>query len=398
MTPSFDICVVGGAGHVGAPLATVLAAAGLRTLALDRNAAAIATLKSGRMPFLEIGGEALLREALTRQTIGFSTDPSDCRGIPVIIITIGTPIDAYMNPVFSVLTDCIDTLLPNLENSQTLILRSTVPPGATEFVDHYLRSKGHIHPIAFCPERVTQGNAIAEIRELPQLISGTSPEAVETARRVFSVIARDIIEMSPREAELAKLITNAFRYITFAASNQLYCLVESSGVDFKALLTKMKSGYPRMSAFVGPGFSAGPCLMKDTMQLLSFAQERFSLGHEAMRINEGLPNFIVERLSRRIDLSQSIVGILGMAFKANSDDIRESLSYKLRKTLRYNGARVLCTDEHVPDPEFLPLEQVVRQADVLIVGAPHDAYRNLIVPKGKIVEDVWNILKPAGAA
>jgi UDP-N-acetyl-D-mannosaminuronic acid dehydrogenase len=392
MSGSYDVCVLGGGGHVGAPLAITLAAAGVRTLVLDRNQDVLAALAAGRIPFLERGGDELLRVALKLGTIGFSSQAADCTGIPVIIITIGTPIDEYLNPVLRVVSDTIEELLPHLADSQTIVLRSTVAPGVTEYLHRFLQGKGRQCPIAFCPERVTQGNAIEEIRELPQLISGTSPEAVATARKLFEHIAPSVIEMTPREAEFAKLVTNAFRYVTFAAANQIYTIVETAGVDFNRLLSKMKQGYPRMASFPGAGFAAGPCLMKDTMQLLSFGQHLFSLGHEAMRINEGLPNFVVQRLSTEIDLTRAKVGILGMAFKGNSDDIRDSLAYKLRKILQFSGAEVLCTDEHYVDADFLPAEQVVALADALIVAAPHNAYRSLSIPSGKLVVDLWDVL------
>ena len=294
----YDLCIIGGAGHVGAPLAIVLARHGCRTLIHDINHAAMATIKSGRMPFREVGGESMLREVLDMGTLGFSDQLADIAGVPVLILTIGTPIDEFHNPTFSVLTSVVDAMLPHLNDEQTIILRSTVCPGATEFIDRYLRQKGKGCPLAFCPERVVQGRAIEEIQKLPQLISGTSARAVEAARAVFGRIAPELIELTPAEAEYAKLICNAYRYIQFAATNQLYMMVESAGIDYNRLLAKMRQGYPRMSSIPGPGFAAGPCLMKDTMQLFAFEKHNFMLGQVAMAINEGLPHFLVSQIAR----------------------------------------------------------------------------------------------------
>jgi UDP-N-acetyl-D-mannosaminuronic acid dehydrogenase len=237
-----------------------------------------------------------------------------------------------------------------------------------------------------------QGKGIEEIGTLPQLISGTSPAAVESAKRLFCKIAPEVVEMSPREAEFAKLICNAFRYIQFAATNQLYMMVESAGLSYHALLAKMKHGYPRMGGIPGPGFAAGPCLMKDTMQLFAFEKHNFILGQVAMTINEGLPNFLVERLAAHRDLKTSRVGILGMAFKADIDDIRDSLSYKLGKLLRFHGADVLYSDEHATDPTFVSKEEIIARSDVVIVGVPHRAYGKLAVPSQLEVIDLWGIL------
>ncbi|MCX8090176.1 MAG: nucleotide sugar dehydrogenase [Verrucomicrobiae bacterium] len=393
MKTRYDVAVVGGAGHVGVPLSLVMADRGLRTLIFDINTAAVETLRSGRLPFMEEGGEPLLRRALRRQMLGFSQDPAQLRGIPAVVVTIGTPIDEFLNPNFSLLTRCIDGLLPHLTASQTIILRSTVAPGATDFLERYLRRRGSKVGLAFCPERVVQGRGVIEIQEIPQLIAATSPRALRVARELFSKIAPRVIEMTPLEAEFAKLICNTFRYITFAATNQLYMMCSQAGIDYLRLLEKVREGYPRMAYIPGPGFAAGPCLMKDTMQLFAFGRHSFPLGQVAMTINEGLPNFVVEQLRRRMDLRNKRIGILGMAFKADSDDIRDSLSYKLAKILRFEGAEVLASDEYVRDPNFLPKEEVCRRAQVIIIGVPHKAYRTLKFPRGVEVVDLWGITR-----
>ena len=195
----YDVCIVGGAGHVGAPLALVLAKHGLRTLIYDINRAALDQLASGKMPFLEIGGEELLREVLPTGRLGMSSDITDLAGIPHIMLTIGTPIDEFHNPMLRVVLDCVDTLLPHLLDGQTIILRSTVFPGVTDHVDQYLRNHGKQVYVAFCPERVVQGHSIKELQTLPQIVSGTTKEAEEIAVRLFSKIAPSIVtSQSPR--------------------------------------------------------------------------------------------------------------------------------------------------------------------------------------------------------
>jgi len=389
---NWDVCVVGGAGHVGVALALILADNGFKTLVLDVNEAALETMAAGRLPFFEQGGEALLKKVLAGGGLAFSSDAKTVAQAAFVVVTIGTPVDEFHNPEVSNLTRCFDELMPYLRDDQTIILRSTVAPGTTTYIDNYLRRRGKKARLAFCPERVVQGKGVQEIGALPQLISGTSPEAIAEAKKLFSKIAPELVEMSPLEAEFAKLICNAYRYIEFAATNQLYMMVERAGLDYGQLLSKMKRGYPRMESIPGPGFAAGPCLMKDTMQLFAFQKHDFILGQVAMTINESLPNFIVERLTTHFDLGKTRVGILGMTFKAESDDIRESLSYKLGKLLRFHGAEVFYSDEYAKDPTFVDKETLVRQSDVVIVGVPHNAYRSLQVPAEKHVVDLWSIL------
>ena len=390
--PSCDVCVVGGAGRVGLPLALVLADSGFKTLILDINETALKTIAQGAMPFREEGGQTLLKKVNGTGRLTFSSEANSITRAAVVVLTVGTPIDEFHNPNLSLLIRCLEGLIPHLRDEQTIILRSTIAPGTTNYIDGYLRSRGKKIGLAFCPERVVQGKAIEEIRALPQLVSGTSPEALAAAKTLFSKIAPEVVEMSPLEAEFAKLVCNAFRYMQFAATNQLYMAVESAGLDYCELLSKMKRGYPRMGSIPGPGFAAGPCLMKDTMQLFAFQKHNFVLGQMAMTINEGLPNFIVEQLARRFDLRTKRVGILGMAFKADSDDIRDSLSYKLGKLLRFHGADVSYSDEYAKDPTFVDKETLVRECDVIILGVPHAAYRSLHVPREKEIVDLWSAL------
>lgn len=392
---SYDICVIGGAGHVGVPLALVLADSGFRTLILDTNKTAMEMLARGQLPFLEEGGEELLKKVLTSGRLHFLSDPKDiahAAEADFVVLTIGTPIDEFHNPNLSLLTRCLDGLLPHLRDDQTIIVRSTVAPGTTSFIDSYIRRNGRKMRLAFCPERVMQGKGIEEIRALPQLVSGTSSEAVAAAKSIFLRIAPEVVDMTPLEAEFAKLICNAFRYIQFAATNQLYMMVERAGLNYNDLLAKMKRGYSRLEGIPGPGFAAGPCLMKDTMQLFAFQKHNFILGQVAMTINEGLPNFIVETLAAKFDLAKTRVGILGMAFKAESDDIRDSLSYKLGKLLRYHRAKVFYSDEYVSDPTFIDKEELVRVCDVVIVGVPHRAYKTLSIASNVKVVDLWGVV------
>ena len=216
-----------------------------------------------------------------------------------------------------------------LRDGQILILRSTVFPGTSQHIQNRLFDEGLDVRIANCPERVTQGHALTELGKYPQIISAFDTETLSAVRELFSRIAREFVEMTPIEAELSKLMTNSWRYIQFAIVNQFYMIATQHGLDFDRILHGCRHHYGRMADAPGPGFAAGPCLVKDTMQLAAFSQNQFVLGHSAMLINEGLPNHLIEMCKREMDLSRKTAGILGMAFKADSDDPRDSLSYKL---------------------------------------------------------------------
>ena len=390
-----DLTVVGGGGHVGIPLVLAFAEAGFRVNVHDVDGAVLDTLRAGRLPFIELGGEELLATALARKQLVFTSQAADIAPRTPVIITIGTPIDEFLNPVRKVVQDCIDALLPHLTDGQLLVLRSTVFPGTTDWLDGYLKRRGRELLVAFCPERVVQGKGVAELKETPQIISGTTPAAAQAAAALFSPIACELVMATPREAEFAKLFNNAYRYIEFAIANQFYMIAKSAGLDYRHIAHAMKHNYPRARGIPRPGLAAGPCLFKDTMQLAAFAQNQFSLGHAAMLVNEGLVLHIVDDLDRRYDLAHMTVGLLGMAFKAEIDDTRSSLSYKFKKALGSMAAAVLTTDPFVKsDPELRPLEEVIAKSDLFILCAPHQAYRALDFA-GKPVVDVWGALENA---
>lgn len=390
-----DITVVGGAGHVGIPLVLALAEAGLRINVNDINPGSLDTLKNGRLPFTEYGAQAVLAKALADNRLVF-TNASDriSTGGPVII-TVGTPIDEFLNPVRRVVQDCIDGMLPRLADGQLLVLRSTVFPGTTDWLASYLQAKGRTLKVAFCPERVVQGYGLKELGTMPQIVSGTTPQAEREATALFERITPEVVVVSPIEAEFAKLFTNAYRYIEFAATNEFYLIAKSAGVDYQRVLMAMKHNYPRLKSIPRPGFAAGPCLVKDTMQLSAFARNQFGLGHAALLINEGLVLHVIDDIKRRRDLASTTVGLLGMAFKAESDDVRASLSYKFKKILSGQARAVLTTDPFVTtDPELMPLDDVIAKSDLLILCAPHAVYRDANF-KGKPVFDVWSHLEGA---
>jgi len=386
----YDICVVGGCGHVGLPLAITFAQRGLNVSIYDINERAVETVRSGRMPFLESGAELLLKRVIG-ETLTVANDPHLASQSRHVVVVIGTPVDEHLNPTFHTMRRFFATLLPHLKDGQCLILRSTVYPGTTEKVREMVATSGKQLHIAFCPERVAQGKAMEELTELPQIVSGCDAKAVTMASDLFGRIAKSIIVMTPMEAELTKIFANVWRYIQFATANQFFMIATDFSVDFYKIYDALTRDYPRMAGLPRGGFAAGPCLFKDTMQLAAANNNNFSLGHSAMLINEGLPNFLVRHAKLRYDLGGKRVGVLGMAFKGESDDPRESLSYKLRKILEYEAAEVLCTDVYIKDPTFLPLEEVIHRSDLLFIGTPHREYCTLDVPDCKPVIDIWNL-------
>lgn len=386
------IAVVGGGGHVGLPLALTFATGGFPTLIYDTDERRVAQILAGEMPFTEEGGPEALAQALSSGLLEASSSAQGLSRCEFLVLVVGTPVDEHLNPTFHAIHRVLDSCLEHLRDGQILILRSTVFPGISQHVRRYLADRGVRVGVSFCPERVAQGFSLREFRVLPQIISAFEPDTLERVRALFEVFSAELVELEPMEAELAKLMTNAWRYLQFAAVNQFYMIATRQGLDFERILHACRHNYPRMAGMPGPGLAAGPCLVKDTMQLASFSQNSFVLGHAAMLVNEGLPAFLIEMAERQTDLGDKTVGILGMAFKGDSDDPRDSLSYKMRKLLLLRSSAVLCSDPFVKDRSLVSLEEVLEKADVVFVAAPHRLYRSVRAPARVLVFDVWNCL------
>jgi len=392
LVPDFakDVVIVGGCGHVGLPLGLTLADAGCAVVCFDRDAAAVDKVRAAKMPFVERGADELLEQVLASGRFAASDDAAVIGEAEYVVVVVGTPVDEHLNPDPKYVLRTIEELLPVLRDGQVLVLRSTVYPGVTAMVERRLEQAGRAIDVSFCPERIAEGQALVELRSLPQIVSGRTDRAVARAQALFGRLTDSIVLLDVEEAELAKLFTNTWRYIKFAAANQLYMIANDFGLDFERIRDAVTYDYPRAADMPGAGLAAGPCLLKDTMQLAAFNNNNFTLGHASMMINEGLPLYLVARIEQRFELSECTVGILGMAFKGESDDIRSSLSYKLKRLLRFKANRVLCSDPYVStDPDLTPLDDVLARSDLLIIGAPHKQYADVVTDLPVI--DIWNL-------
>ena len=387
-----DVVVLGGGGHVGLPLSLAFAAAGLRVGIYDINQVTLDTIARGEMPFLEAGAEAVLAEVLASGRLVMSVDATMVRRTDQVVVVIGTPVDEFLGPSMTVFERAVEQLAPHLRQGALVVLRSTVYPSTTAYVAQALHDRGLEVDVAFCPERIAEGHALEELHALPQIVGADSERAAERAEALFCRLTAHTIRTTAREAELAKLFTNTWRYMKFAVANQFFMIAHHAGVDYSNVLRAIREDYPRAADLPGPGFAAGPCLFKDAMQLSAFTSDHFPLGQAAMQVNEGLPAYIVAALERRYSTLKGLtVGILGMAFKAESDDTRASLSFKLRKLLSWAGATVVCTDPYVRDPRITDIDTVLSSSKVIILGVPHAAYKNLVIG-GRDVVDIWGAL------
>jgi UDP-N-acetyl-D-mannosaminuronic acid dehydrogenase len=370
---------------VGIPLGLALASRNFDVTLVDINAPLVEKVNNGFLPFTEDGAEQILQAHISKNLIA-TTDVEKVRGQDVVIFVTGTPVDEHHTPKIHDMLKVINSYLHLMNRDQLIILRSTIFPGTTELIYSLLHDHFGTVKLAFCPERILQGRGIHEIFNLPQIIAAVSDDSYRAAEDVFSKISPKLIRLGAKEAELVKLITNTWRYLEFAAANAFYMMVENEGVDFYSVYNALRDDYPRAEHFPKAGLAAGPCLFKDTMQLSAFYQNNFFLGQSAMLVNEGLPDFLVNQLEKKMGpLAKKKIALLGMTFKANNDDTRESLSFKIKKLLEFKMAAVIMHDPYLEG--MAPLNEVLAAADGIILGTPHNEYKD--IPINVPFVDCW---------
>ena len=390
-----------GLGRVGLPLALALAERGLRVHGVDVNQEYLDYLSRGRMPFWEDGGEALLQRHHGNQLTS-GTDSAVVAECDYIVLTLGTPVDENMDPDLRQIDRALTALAPHLRKGQTLVLRSTVSPGTTRWVeakieDDFGLKVGRDLYLAFCPERIAEGRALEELTTIPQIIGGVDDVSTARAAELFKVLGVECLLTDDMSAELAKLFTNMYRYINFAVANEFMIIAGQHKRDINHIVNLVNHGYKR-GGLALPGFTAGPCLFKDGFFLVN--EIPFTdLITTSWKINESVPLFLVAGLKERLELRNKKAVIMGAAFKANSDDPRQSLSFKVKKALQRERANVVMHDPHIAGLDA-PLEEVLEGAAVVFVATNHAVYGSLsladlrrMVGGNCMVCDIWNIFK-----
>lgn len=382
------ISIVGGGGRVGLPLGIKLAEVGHKIAIIDFDEKRNELINQRIMPFNERDLDLVLRN-LTPEALFASSKNSYIENSDICIIIIGTPILENGLPSTNLLLNLVNNLIPCLKNTKLLMLRSTVYPGVTSEIINLIKQTDLNLEVSFCPERIAEGKAVEELQVLPQIIGADTDEAYVLSSRVFDGISREIIRVTIQEAELTKLFANAYRYINFAIANQFFEICLKNNIEWENVWHALKFKYPRAASFPTPGFTAGPCLVKDTQQLNYYFSNNFTLGKAALKINEYFPELIVERLDKLLKLQDKKVGILGMTFKGDVDDFRSSLSFRLKDVLENFAEIVYCSDALLKKDYFIEKSELIELSDIIIVAAPHHSYKDVITKKP--VVDIWRI-------
>lgn len=394
-----------GIGRVGLPLALfIVNNSSSQVFGIGRNESKISEVNSGKMPFMEKDAAGILKAHIGKQFIA-TTDYKYIRKSDYIILTLGTPVDANMNPVYSQINESLLNALAYLKKGQTLILRSTVSPRTTKYVKSLIEEStklrvGKDFYLAFCPERISEGNSLEETKSIPQIVGADDMKSVKKATGFFNKLGVETLVTDSVSAELAKLFTNMYRYINFAVANEFMVLAHNYRRDIYEIVNLVNYKYKR-GGLKMPGLTAGPCLFKDGFFLIAdlpFAD----LISTSWKINESIPIFLTRLIKERMRLKGKKAAILGLSFKAESDDIRESLSFKVRNAFLRERVEVVLSDPYVKNYHNQDIVknpyEALEGVDIIFISTNHKEYQKLdmkkvkkLVKKNCIVCDVWNV-------
>jgi len=390
-----------GLGRVGLPLALFLAEKGHHVIGVDIDNEKLSIINSGKFPFQEKGAQELLSKNLHKSFNVTSNQYEAASNSDYLIITLGTPVDENLNPLISPLTNFFLDIMNSLKPGHTIILRSTIFPGATNYVKRLLEEKTGLKVgkdvfLCFCPERIAEGKSLEELPKIPQIIGGFDEQSIDNAETLFRTVTNKIYRTNPKRAELAKLFSNMYRYINFAIGNQFMMIAEEHGEDIVEIVKLVNKDYKR-GGLCSPGLTAGPCLYKDGFFLLE-GQPYSELITSSWRINEGVPGYLIKKILKQKEVYNKNVVILGKGFKKDVDDSRNSLAYKAKKIFESNYANVKMHDPFIPPNE--DLFKLLKKADIIFVATNHSYYETLdlnkikeIVNEDCLIVDIWNIFK-----
>ena len=386
---SKTISIIGGAGHIGLPLSIMFSEKKYNVNIIDINLKNLKLIQSGKSPFQEKNIEKKISKQLKTGRLSFSKNISSINESKFIILCIGTPILKNLKPDLKNFYNLIKKIKLSISKDQVLIIRSSILPGTTKTIMKMLNSKNS--NISYCPERIVEGKSFEELPNLPQIISSSNLKTLKETSDLFKIITKKIIICDFIEAELSKIFSNLYRYINFAIPNEMYLMARKFNADFGKIRNIMIEDYPRNKGLAKAGFVGGPCLMKDTMQMSYIYKIKNSLANSAYKVNENLPKEIVNEV-KNLKLNKKVVGVLGLTFKPDSDDLRGSLAMKLLNFLKKNNFEYYFSDPFVKLNGNLELKKLIKKCNVLILATNHSIYKNLKISKSKKLIDLSGMI------
>jgi len=293
-----------------------------------------------------------------------------------VIVVVGTDLDMNGKPQNDSVLAVINRLRDRIRPRTLVILRSTIMPGTTAVAKASLRSI--TERVVYCPERIVEGQAVLELGKIPQLVGCDAGDLTyDDVAGLFEGLGVECVRVSPEVAEMGKLILNSWRYAQFALANEFARFCFANDTNYSEVLAAISYKYPRATGLKSAGLAGGPCLEKDTRQLVASVASGSELLNQVLTSHDNSIDWLISRAEQVADLSKSTVALLGLTFKPGSDDLRGSASVGLAKKLQRRAKKLLVVDPHVVhNNEFTmsSLDEALRAADVVVVGTLHEEF------------------------
>jgi UDP-N-acetyl-D-mannosaminuronic acid dehydrogenase len=378
------ICVIG-LGYIGLPTAAIFARAGFNIVGVDVSERVVQSLNKGEITIEEVGLPEIVQEVVKSGKLKASTTPEEA---DVFIISVPTPIHEDYTADVDYVISATKSIVPYLRKGNVVIVESTIPPRTMDDVvapiiqEQGFDTQNDIY-LAHCPERVLPGRILIELVENTRIVGGTTPVASKKAADVYrAVVTGDVIETEAVTAEMSKLMENTFRDVNIALANELAKICQKLGVNAHKVI-ELANRHPRVNIHQpGPGVG-GHCLAVDPYFIVEKAQAESPLIQEARRINKSMPDFVVENVEKlTVQLPNPKIAVLGLTYKGNIDDVRESPAIEIYETLAANPRfTVAAYDPHVKNEQVpFPLssfEEAVDGANVVLVLADHNEFKEM---------------------
>ena len=393
-----------GLGYIGLPTSAALAAQGITVTGVDVNPSTVDAVNRGEVPFVEPDLQEIVEAAVRAGTLTATTEPPEA---DIYVIAVPTPITAERSADLSYVESATKALAPRLRGGELVLLESTSPPGTTERIGAWIAearpdlAAGSIL-LAHCPERVLPGRVMIELVENDRVIGGVTHEAAERAAELYRTFCKgELIITDARTAELAKLVENSYRDVNIAFANELSLIADRLDIECGELI-EIANHHPRVNILdPGPGVG-GHCIAVDPWFIVEAAPEVSPLIRTAREVNDSKPHYVVDQVVQLVaDRPSPTVAVLGLAFKKNIDDLRESPAVQITAALAaaLPEASLLVVEPHVPAlPSALQgqsrialaeLDDALAQADAVLLLVDHDAFAGVTEAQrsGKAVLD-----------
>ena len=374
---NFKVAVVGGAGHIGLPLSCYIQNNGIETLIVDKNLESLEQISKGIPPFFEENFEENLKSALD-SGLASTTDVSSIANKNVVILTLGTSSKKIDKELFE---EVLKEVFKYIQEDTILILRSTLESGTVQKIyENFQLDKKNII-LTYCPERLAEGFAFEEIKTLPQIVGALNHEEYQKIKIFFDLLNINTIFASYKEAEFIKLFLNTYRYSQFSLMNYFSNIASEQSLDFKKLLDIARTDYPRLNGSPDPGFVGGPCLIKDSKTFAESYDDNLEIINKMLVTNQIYMNNIITEIKNKF-IGNKIIQ-LGITFKPDSDDLRDSQSLLLNELLKEDGYEIEVVDPHVYNSK--QYSDVKLFSDNVLISTFHKEFKNLNFENKKVV-------------